>query len=253
MNIGTSGFSFKDWIGTVYPSDTKRTDMFNRYVELGLNAVELNFTYYSMPHFKTIESLVGRSPKNFMFSVKLNKKFTHEIWKGDVDGLDELSHRFHEGLYPLTNEHKLGAIIAQFPYSFKNEPRFVDYVKKLHDFFGDVLVVEFRNYTWNKKELLEEFAKEGVSVAGVDVPPLKELFRNDKPLGPISYFRFHGRNANWFNFRRYDYLYSHAEIDHLASLTSEVKEPIFVFFNNSYNGQAVQNALELMKKVSQKI
>ncbi len=252
MNIGTSGFSFRDWLGTVYPVDTKRAEMFNRYVELGLNAVELNFTYYSMPYSKTIESLVERSPKKFIFSVKLNKKFTHEIWKTGNDELDKLSHKFQEGLYPLTNENKLGAVIAQFPYSFKYDPRFVNYIKKLHEFFGNILVVEFRNYTWNKEELLEELAKSGVSVAAVDVPPLEKLFRNNRPLGPISYFRFHGRNTNWFGSsigKRYDYFYSQNELEYLANLVRNVKEPVYVFFNNSYKGQAVQNAIELMKMI----
>lgn len=252
MNIGTSGFSFRDWIGPVYPLNTKRVEMFNRYVELGFNTVELNFTYYSMPYSKTIESLVERSPEKFVFSVKLNKKFTHEIWRRGNDKLDELSHKFQEGLYPLTNKNKLGAIIAQFPYSFKYNPHFVDYIKELHEFFGDILVVEFRNHTWNKKELLEELAKLGVSIAGVDVPPLKELFRNDRPLGSISYFRFHGRNINWFNSlmgRRYDYFYSQNEVDYLANLVKSAREPVYVFFNNSYKGQAVQNAKELIKTV----
>jgi len=247
--IGTSGFSFDDWVGTVYPEGTTKDKMFDRYIELGFNAVELNFTYYSMPYEKTMLSLVERSPEGFIFSVKLNKQFTHEFSDLDKEDFKILASNFKKGISPLQESGKLGAILAQFPYSFKYEEHSIDYIKKLNDLFDLKLVVEFRNKTWNGKNF-DEIVRSGISIAGVDVPNLSGLYTNREAFGKISYFRFHGRNTNWFKVpmeERYDYLYSSQELLQLAELVKMAEAPIFVFFNNCHKGQAAQNALEFMR------
>lgn len=250
MKIGTSGFSFDDWIGTVYPKDTPKNRMFDKYIELGFSAVELNFTYYSMPYEKTMRSLVERSPQNFVFSVKLNKRFTNEFLDLDEEDFKTLSSNFKKGIMPLEESRKLEVILAQFSYAFKCEEKSVEYIRKLNDFFDSKLVVEFRNRTWNGGKYFDEIVKSGVSIAGVDVPAIFGLYTNRKPFGKISYFRFHGRNTHWFGAsmeERYDYLYNAQELAQLANFVKETREPIFVFFNNCHKGQAAQNALEFMR------
>ncbi len=62
--IGTSGFSFDDWIGGVYPSRTKKQDMLLYYVNtLGFKTLEVNYTCHSMPSRKTMESFARRTSK----------------------------------------------------------------------------------------------------------------------------------------------------------------------------------------------
>ncbi len=126
----------------------------------------------------------------------------------------------------------------------------VDYLKRLHGFFGSKLVVEFRNRTWNEGNHFDEITESGISIAGVDVPDLPGLYTNRTPFGKISYFRFHGRNSNWFGAsmaERYDYLYSKSELEQLTALVKGTKDPVFVFFNNCHRGQAAKNALEFIK------
>lgn len=248
MRIGTSGFSFEDWSGPVYPEGTPKNRMFEDYVELGFGAVELNFTYYSMPYAKTMASFAERSGEDFMFSVKLNKKFTHETIEDEE--FKTAAEFFKRGVTPLEESGKLGAILAQFPYSFKAGTNSVGYVKKLHDLFGSKLVAEFRNDTWNDAGSFEEILESGISVAGVDVPDLPGLYTNRRPFGKISYFRFHGRNKRWYGAsaaQRYDYLYSAVELGMLADLIGDAEEPVYVFFNNCHMGQAARNALEFIE------
>ena len=63
--IGTSGYSFDDWIGPFYPPGTTSRDMFAQYVKR-FRMVELNFTFYSMPYPRTLDALAGKSPDNFL-------------------------------------------------------------------------------------------------------------------------------------------------------------------------------------------
>ncbi len=123
MKVGTSGFSFEDWLGTVYPEATSKNMMFDRYVELGFGAVELNFTYYSMPYAKTMASFAERSGDGFVFSVKLNRKLTHELPITEEGEFKTVSSAFKKGISPLEESGRLGAVIAQFPYSFKCEKK----------------------------------------------------------------------------------------------------------------------------------
>ncbi len=249
MKIGTSGFSFPDWVGNLYPANTKRENMFLEYLKLGFDSVEINSTYYSMPYSKTMSSLSQRSPQNFTFCVKLHKSFTHEY---DQD-LKYLYLKFLEGIKPLIEDKKLGCVIGQFPYSFKRSEESIEYILNLRQIIDIPLVIEFRNDLWNL-ETLEMLTKYEISIAGVDLPKLKGLRMNERPFGKISYFRFHGRNVNWFKdeMKRYDYIYSKDELYQLAKNVLSAPEPVYVFFNNCHNGQAAKNAIqfsEIIRKV----
>ena len=82
--VGTSGFSFGDWVGPFYPPGTPRTKMLELYAEK-FSAVEVNATYYRIPPPKTMESLDRRTPAGFEFLVKAHQSMTHE--KTPPDGV----------------------------------------------------------------------------------------------------------------------------------------------------------------------
>jgi len=80
--VGTSGFSFDDWIGEVYPQGTRKQDMLPYYVNnLGFKALEVNYTYYSMPSRRTMESFARRTASDFSFVVKAS---TPSSWKNSA-------------------------------------------------------------------------------------------------------------------------------------------------------------------------
>ncbi|NPA32624.1 MAG: DUF72 domain-containing protein, partial [Aquificae bacterium] len=129
--IGCSGFSYKDWKGTFYPSHIPEGEMIV-YYEKFFEIVEINYTYYSMPHPYTFQSFLDKT-KRLRFSVKAHQVFTHErnYTKEDVKA-------FLRGIEPLLKEERrFIALLFQFPESFRYTPENLEYIKKLSlDFAG---------------------------------------------------------------------------------------------------------------------
>ena len=98
----------------------------------------------------------------------------------------------------------LGALLVQFPWSFRNEPENRTYVRRLRNRFAEYpVVVEVRHGSWMESDVLDEFAALGVGLCNIDQP----LFRSSvKPTAittsTIDYVRLHGRNyQQWFTMR----------------------------------------------------
>ena len=249
IRVGTSGFSFEDWIGTVYPENLKKSQMLSYYWSvLKFDTVEINFTYYSLPSYRTMISLLRKTPSDFVFSVKLPGHATHEGWKKGLD--EEVIERYLEAVKPMEEEERLAMHLAQFPYSFKKSENNLKYLKKLSDLVRP-LAVEFRHRSWDDERVYEALEGMGVTYVIVDEPDIAELFPYRlRVTSDTAYFRFHGRNERWFDPQvdRYDYLYSDEDIERFARDISEISKKVkrtLVYFNNCHRGQAVKNALKL--------
>jgi uncharacterized protein YecE (DUF72 family) len=247
--VGTSGYSFDDWIGTFYPKGTKKGDMLGYYSK-HFGCVEVNSTYYRIPHPVVLRRMEEKTPQKFEFIIKANQEMTH---KGSRD--PALYRSFREAIQPVVEAAKFEGVIAQFPWGFKNTPENRDHLKFLKDRLGDYpLFVEFRNHEWITEDVFGELEKSGVGYCSVDEPRLKGLVPPVARLTTdLGYVRFHGRNAkNWWGRGggdRYDYLYSEAELKEwvakIRTMSRDAKKT-FVFFNNCHAGQAARNA-RLMK------
>jgi uncharacterized protein YecE (DUF72 family) len=259
--IGPAGWSYKDWNGIVYPSTPgKRFDPLE-YLARFFDTIEINSSFYRPPSKSTSTSWVKRVAHNpvFRFTAKLHRLFTHE--RGKATGQDEKV--FREGIDPLIQQQKLGALLLQFPWSFKNTDEDRLYLTNLLDRFKDYpLVVEIRHASWNNPRILESFEERGVGVCNIDQP----LFsKSIKPAAlstsPVGYVRLHGRNyQNWFREQaprdeRYDYLYTPDEldpwIDRIKEIAAHTKET-YVITNNHFRGKAVVNAVEIKAAIKER-
>jgi len=262
IKIGTSGYAFTDWIGTVYPANVKKEDMLSFYeTELGFNTVELNYTYYALPSQKAIAGISRKTSANFEFAVKANKAMTHDLidkFSGKTIDNSEIFKKFRYSLEPLINESKLSCVLAQFPYSFHFSNGGVEYLERFRELMRDVpLVFEFRNMGWHNTETLKYLLNLGVGYCVVDEPKLKGLMPfNPVETSDLGYFRFHGRNANWFDAPlsvRYDYFYSEKElksfIEPIKIVEKNTKKTL-AFFNNCHAGSAAKNAIQMIKMFS---
>ncbi|HHX25630.1 MAG TPA: DUF72 domain-containing protein [Firmicutes bacterium] len=250
--IGTSGFSYKDWVGVLYPENTKSADMLEFYARI-FPSVELNFTYYQMPSRRTIEGLVRKVPDDFEFCVKANKAMTHEIDGNEEPGIQRATFdAFMDALKPMTDRGVLGCILAQFPWSFKKTQSNTEYVLQFKDLLSDVaVVVEFRNAGWISDETFDLLRSYDLAFCAVDEPRLPGLVPPiAEATSDLGYIRFHGRNAKkWWKHshpgERYDYLYSEAELNEwipkIQNVADKTKKT-YVFFNNCHSGQAADNA-----------
>jgi len=257
--LGTSGYSFPDWVGTAYPAEISSSQMLRYYHSVWrFNSVELNFTYYRMPTYKTVTGMIRKIPGEMIFAVKAPGRVTHEIWKNGVNDLQEISDEFYNALFPMKEEGRLGPLLFQFPWSFKNNKENMSYIKAVAKTFSsdkNLLAFEFRHESWAADEVFETIDRLGVVPVTVDEPSFGGLF----PYLPRSgsrgaYFRFHGRNPDWFNSKgseRYNYDYPKPDLRRFALDVLEFHKhdlPVYVFFNNCYMGRAVHNAL-LMRDI----
>lgn len=246
IRIGTSGYSYDDWVGPVYPQGLPKRDWLSYYAR-EFDTCELNTTFYHMPAPTMLERIAEKVPPGFLFSVKAFQGITHER----EDGL-KLAPEFSAALAPLREADKLGAVLAQFPYSFHPTQENRDYLLRLREAFGDVpIVVEFRDARWANEDTFDILEEMGFGYCCVDEPPLKGLM---PPIavatGPVAYVRFHGRNAaKWWQhgeaWERYDYMYTAEELQEWVPKlhTLDQKAPLtLVYANNHWSGQAVATA-----------
>ena len=261
IHVGTSGFSFADWVGPVYPPRLPKSQTLEYYERvLGFDSVELNFTYYTMPVARTLDAMVKRTGPAFTFAVRSHRDMTHDIWK-DADrtalaNTDEAFACFRAGIEPLVSAHRLGCVLVQFPSFFAPSEAHAGYLRRLPELLPGVpVVVEFRNRSWVGPGAVGLLTELGLGYCVVDEPRLGPLLPFDpRATSRVGYFRFHGRNRSWFGAgrsERYNYLYSKEELgEFLAPVRSVAAgtDSTFVFFNNCHAGAAARNSL-MMKQM----
>ena len=252
--IGTSGYSYEDWIGNFYPEGTKK-DKFLEFYSNKFRAVEINFTYYQLPSLKVMEGLTKKSEGKVEFVIKANKVFTHR----KEENLSDYADKFKYSLAPLQEKKVLGALLFQFPYSFHAKKENYDHIQIIRENFKDhEIVMEFRSKFWANENIYKFLNALKIGFVNVDEPELPNLMpRTDEVTSDIGYVRFHGRNkANWWsgdNKSRYDYLYKKEE---LASWIPAIKKiskltkKTFVFTNNHWQAKAVKNAKMIMEMLA---
>jgi uncharacterized protein YecE (DUF72 family) len=96
--------------------------------------------------------------------------------------------------------------------------------------------------------------RNGIGFCIVDEPKLPKLMPYlPRVTSEIGYFRFHGRNPNWFNApisERYSYLYSEEELKKFIPDIKDISQKTgktFIFFNNCHAGSAAKNAAQMAK------
>lgn len=252
IHLGTSGFSFPDWKGSFYPTGIKQGDLLAYYSHF-FQAVELNYSYYTMPSAQKTAALARQVPENFLFTIKAHRSMTHEP---DLE-LKQAYRDFQEGISPLADQGKLGCVLLQFPWKFQYSQANLAHLKELPQLLSGIpLVVEFRHRSWLRSDVEQLLSERELGFCAVDEPELPGLMPPvAKVTGNIAYLRFHGRNREkWWHSNnsseRYDYLYSHQELLEWIPKIEKMKatsERTFIFFNNCHGGQAAKNALSMQK------
>lgn len=258
IRIGPAGWSYEDWKGVVYPPDIGRTHPL-AYLSRFFDTVEVNSSFYRPPDPKHAERWVRETASNesFMFSVKLWQRFTHERNRPFED---EDVHVFQEGVRPIHEAGKLGAILIQFPWSFKRTDENRLWLARVAEQFQAYpLAVEIRHDSWEKQEVLDSLKNHNICFCNIDQPIFDHsVAPTEYVTAPIAYVRLHGRNHDaWFRSdasrdERYDYLYADRELDDWAARIDRIREgaqAVYVVTNNHYRGQAVANAFQLQDKL----
>ncbi len=263
--IGTSGWSYPrgegTWTGYFYPAG-KINEL--EYYSQFFNTVEINSSFYRPPNPDYVYNWVRRTPRDFLFAVKLWQKFTHpKMYEAATGEAAAISQRdvdlFQHGIEPLYKSGKLGALLAQFPPSFRNDRHGQQILSAVIRTFGQYrLAVELRHRSWSDDNHTAELLREhSVAWVQIDEPKFPSSIAADIPLTTdMAYFRFHGRNKEtWWtgdSETRYKYLYSPEEIRELADKMRPAIEQTslaFAFFNNHWRGYAPRNAVDMKKEL----
>ena len=249
--IGTSGYSFADWVGPFYPAGMKSSDFLPFYARQ-FPVVEVNTTYYGIPDPSVLARMADRTPDGFRFVVKMHKTMTHDR-KLDPAELQA----FRNAIAPLHAAGKYDGLLAQFPRGFRRTPANRRHLAALREALADQpLFVEFRHNSWLTPELEPSLRAYRIGYCAVDEPELPNLL---PPVTMVTtedaYVRFHGRNAaNWYAgdaSGRYDYSYSPQELGDWVKKIGELAEQsrrVYLFFNNCHAGQAARSA-KLMQEL----
>ena len=274
IKVGTSGWSYPSgagtWNGIFYPK--KRSKGFNEleFYAQHFDTVEVNSTFYRVPSAATAAGWAERTPGGFDFSLKLYQKFTHPQMFVKATGKDpgELDRRdvdeFRAAIDPLARAGKLGALLAQFPTSFRNEPSSRLYLEWLLRAFEDYpLAVEFRHKSFSEDpvEAMQLLSAYGAALVQIDEPKFKDSIRQDRRpnVQTLYYMRLHGRNAaEWWSHEksedRYNYLYSASELDPIVEDVEEASRDVkktYVYANNHFSAKSVANAATIKNKLGQ--
>ena len=241
--IGTSGWSYKEWVGVFYPNSS--TNKLSYYSKV-YNTAEVDSTFYAYPSKGLVLGWAKYSPADFVFSVKLPQLLTHEK-RLDLDkGVEADLVRFLSLLKPLVASGKLGPVLVQLPPSFSFNS---DY-ERLRAFLSKVpedlkFAVEFRHPSWLREDVYSFLREKNIANVIVDEPLLPP---DTVVTADFAFVRWHGRGTRpWYN-----YHYEEKELDgwvpKVREVTARVKKT-FGYFNNHFRGFAVENSLKMMEKL----
>ncbi len=292
LRIGTSGWNYPSgkgtWNGIFYPRGRGRPKGFDElafYAE-HFNTVEVNSTFYGQPRADVCRGWADRTPSDFEFAVKLYQKFTHptmfrnriaaslpEEIRGESTALDVLARpndadldEFRRGIDPLASAGKLGALLAQFPPSFKDTPESQDYLSHLLRRLASYPVaVELRHRSWSDRLGDTLGLLNGFNAAWVQIDEPKFRFSIRQNYLPnvtgFYYMRLHGRNAaQWWRHDksedRYDYLYSNDELKEFSETADAARrlvKKLYLYTNNHFSAKSVANAAMIKQQLGEPI
>ena len=145
---GTSGFSYKEWLGSFYPEKLPATDMLRYYAER-FSTVEINNTFYRMPAETMLTRWAEEVPANFAFTLKAPRRITHDKRLREIEpDVAEFARRAG------ALGDKLGVLLFQLPPNLKKD------LVRLNGLLAAVppgprIALEFRNASWQDEEVYE--------------------------------------------------------------------------------------------------
>ena len=268
--IGTSGFSYPDWHGTVYPKDLKKRKIHElEFLSEFFDFCEINNSFYRpvSPEVARKWCQYVRNNKEYQFTAKLTEVFSHAPGRDKKKSSSAETIKYtpqdvedaKKGFQPIADSGRLGALLLQFPISFKyTEGNWDHLIDVLHLFREYPMAVEVRHKTWADPLVLKALREENVTFCNIDQIRLGETLEGTNLVtGPLAYLRLHGRSKQWFTAKnrdaRYDYLYSKESLQKIKGKIEEMvaqADVTYVAANNHPRGQAAANAVELKSLLS---
>jgi len=233
IRVGCSGWFYSHWRGIFYPRQEPTTKNWFAYYANVFGTVELNAPFYRWPTPATVRRWKRDAPPNFLYSVKVNQRITHEK---RMVRTKQLVQSYYEISAVL--KEKMGCFLFQFPPSYHfSASRLKSILAQLDPAHRNV--VEFRHRSWWRNSVFRAFNRQGIAFCAVSAPRLPETVpRNQRLL----YVRLSGQ-TRWY---RHDYSADELQL-WLDRIRASGAEEVWVYFNNDRDGFAIKNALRLRR------
>jgi uncharacterized protein YecE (DUF72 family) len=244
LYLGTSGWSYADWEGTVYPPGTTPAGRLAEYVK-HFTTVEIDSTFYGTPRVTTVERWRNAAPRGFLFAAKFPQEVTHE---GNLVNIRSEAEGFVHTMQTL--EDKLGPLLLQLPPDFSVEGMGVleDFLESLPE--GPRYAVEVRHRSWIGSDLPELLRECGAALTLVDYPRMPRM---QEATTEFVYIRWLG------NRREFPEGHTHLKKDRdddllwwsdLVDRFLQEGRTVFAYANNHYQNHSpstVERFLELRR------
>lgn len=285
IRIGISGWRYKGWRGTFYPSDlAQRREL--EFAARHFKSIELNGSFYSLQRPKNYQQWADETPNDFVFSIKGGRYITHMLKLRNVE--KPLANFFAQGLLSLGR--KMGPILWQFPPNFQFNPdrmqQFFDLLPRSHKqalalahrhdprmdgrawlkIDADLPLrhaVEIRHPSFAVPEFIEQLRKNKIAIVVADTPEWPCLM---DVTADFVYCRLHGSEE------LYSSGYDAAAIDTWARRALEwargnevvdgfrvhprpgpkrASRDVYIYFDNDAKVRAPIDAQSLMQKIAE--
>jgi uncharacterized protein YecE (DUF72 family) len=237
VHVGCSGWNYAAWRELFYPKGLPTNRWLEHYAQ-HFGTVEVNSTFYRLPKRDAVARWVNQVPDDFVFTIKASRYLTH-IKR--LTFMDEGTARFYERIEPLVESGKLGPVLWQLPPNMKrDDERLANALEALppgrHCF-------EFREPSWFTDEVYALLREHEVALVIGDRPEVAKFQTHEMTAG-WTFVRFHyghrGRRGN----------YSVSELEEWKRRVEQWRREreVFLYFNNDWEGFAIQNALWMGKR-----
>jgi uncharacterized protein YecE (DUF72 family) len=238
VHVGCSGWNYKHWReGVFYPPRLPAKEWLTFYAK-HFDTVEVNATFYRLPHEAAVARWVAQTPSDFVFTVKMSRYVTHVRRLRDLDESERL---FYARIAPLVASPKMGPVLWQLPPTFKRDD---DRLRSALDVLPPGRhCFEFREASWFADDVYELLRQHHVALVIGDDP--RRPFQTHEITSDFTFIRLHagsrGRNGN----------YSSSELDEWAERIGRWRESVgvYAYFNNDWEGFAVRNATGLKERL----
>jgi uncharacterized protein YecE (DUF72 family) len=244
LYLGTSGWSYADWEGTLYPEGLPSASRLAEYVKQ-FATVEIDSTFYGTPRRSTVQNWREISPDGFLFAAKFPQEVTHER---NLVGVEAEAERFLDTMAGLGE--RLGPLLLQLPPSFDVEGMGVleDFLRRLPDGFR--YAVEVRHRSWLGSDLPQMLGERGAALTLIDYPGMPRM---EGATADFSYIRWLGDR------REFPEGHTHLKKDRDDDLTLwsglvgrflTEGRTVFAYANNHYQNHSpstVQRFLEIRR------
>ncbi len=186
----------------------------------GLNAIELNYSFYRFPSKKEIDSWISVGT-GLSWSIKVNRVIT-QMFK-----MNKSSEKFLSNFLKLFEpmDEMIDNYLFQLPpnFSAKFKDRVIHIISKFN--LNEKAVIEPRNKSWFDEQVYDTFKSNGISISSIDSPIGNFYVRTHDKV----YLRIHGRHF-WYN-----YNYTHGNLNNILDRVRKLNgRKVYTFFNNDH-------------------